>query len=263
MKPLIGITADILVSKDKPHFLARYGQAFSYSDAVILAGGIPVIIPISKTGDDASEVLARLDGILFAGGNDISPSLYGQGTRDAPDVDNTRDEHEVRLMNLALELHMPMLLVCRGMQMFNALRGGTLYQDIVKEIPEAINHNGFKRDPGADQLLHMLTIEPESELAKILGTTTIQSNTFHHQAIKDVGAGLVVTATTEDGIIEAIEDMSQGYLIGVQAHPESLVQQVELGWRPLFESFIAAASKTYLYSGLEKSNLLPASQALR
>jgi putative glutamine amidotransferase len=245
MKPLIGITGAAYYNRDHPYEPISYGQIYQYSDAISKAGGVPVILPIAKNKQETKEIFERLNGILFAGGNDIAPGRYGEEIRTAYDIDEQRDKHEFELMRLALESHIPVLAICRGMQLLNVFRGGTLYQDISQEIPSAKNHIGYvdvSHDPA--YLTHTLTIMPDSQLSKILGKTEIKSNSRHHQAVKEVGKGLIVNAYSEDGIIEGIEDGNEKFVIGVEPHPESLVEKAQPQWKPLFDAFVAAAEKS-------------------
>jgi putative glutamine amidotransferase len=245
VKPLIGITAGTIHSLEHPYAPFTYGQKHTYIEAISENGGIPVIIPITQNADEVKEIFERLDGILFAGGNDIGTQLYGQEPRDVEDdIDDLRDTHEVTLMKLALEAHKPILAICRGMQLLNVVRGGTLYQDIAKEVPGAKNHDGYMIVKNTKYLAHALDVESDSYLAKIIGDIKINANTHHHQAIRDLGHGLTVNARAEDGIIEGVEDMSEGYIVGVQAHPESIYSDVQQEWQPLFKTFIAASTKT-------------------
>lgn len=242
MKPLIGITSGHVANQHHPSGPYTFAQAHTYAEAISQEGGIPVIVPISKNAEEVKAVFDRLDGILFAGGDDIAPDLYGQEVSHTAKVDVVRDTHEVTLMNLALEAKKPILAICRGMQLLNVVRGGTLYQDIQKEVPDAKNHDGYLRE-GPGPLIHNLSIVDGTALAGILKAKEIRSNSFHHQAVKDVAAGMTVNARAEDGIIEGIEDMSQGYIMAVQPHPESLAVNNYPEWRPLFQSFIEAASR--------------------
>ena len=239
MKPLIGITAGTIYNKEFPYYPFTYGQMHTYAEAVSVGGGTPVILPIGEVKD----VLPRLDGVLFAGGNDVSPELYGEKPLhvEKRGVDAPRDEFEVALMKQALAEHVPVLAICRGMQLLNVVRGGTLYQDIGAQVPGAHEHKGRMIKEDFQHLAHELSIVPESKLAEILGTVKIKSNTHHHQAVHAVGKDLTVNAHAEDGIVEGIEDMSRGFVMGVQPHPESLVATGQLQWRPLFAAFVDAA----------------------
>ncbi len=247
MKPLIGITAGTIYNHEFPYYPFTYGQMHTYAEAVVAAGGTPVILPIGKNTDDIKEILRRLDGVLFSGGNDVSPKLYGETPHDIEDrgIDEPRDTFEGELMRRAIAAHIPVLAICRGMQLLNVVRGGTLYQDIAKEVPTATMHEGRLIAEDFQHLAHELSIVPGSKLAQILHTTKIKSNTHHHQAIKNLGRGLTVNAEASDGIIEGIEDMRERFVIGVQPHPESLVaMNSPAKWKPLFDAFVAAAKAT-------------------
>lgn len=263
MKPLIGITTGTIQTEERAGAVYKYGQGHTYVDAVVQAGGLPVLIPIGTSREATSDVFERLDGILFSGGNDLEPGLYSHEATHAVKVDGPRDTHEVELMKLALATHKPILAICRGMQLLNVVRGGTLYQDIIEEVPGAQNHDGHHKDQ-TGPLVHELTIDPESHLAAILGMTQVQSNSYHHQAVKDVGDGLVVSARTPDGIIEGLEDMAEGYVVALQPHPESMATHGREEWQHLFESFVAASTESaQRYTGLAKSNLAPLSHSER
>lgn len=243
MKPLIGITAGTIYNRDRPAAPATHGQLYEYSNAIVRAGGVPLIIPIAINEQQTREVFERLDGFLFAGGNDIAPHNYGKEIRYAKEIDEPRDRHEIDLMRLALESHKPILAICRGMQLLNVVHGGTLYQDIAKEVPSASNHKGYRNGNGHDYLEHMLMIEAGSSLADIIGGLAIRANSRHHQAIRDLGHGLLVNARSEDGIIEGVESMDGSFVIGVQAHPEALAEKRIPAWQFLFDAFVAAAQK--------------------
>lgn len=243
MKPVIGITADTLHSEPSSERLLKYGQSYTYSDAVIAAGGIPVILPITKSIEQVRDISLVVDGYIFAGGNDVHPKLYGQDINGARSIDLARDNHEIRTLGNAFNSQKPVLAICRGMQLLNVALGGTLYQDIEENVPDAINHNGYKRDPGVDVLLHDIDIERGSKLAKILGTTALQANSFHHQAIDRLAPGLRATAWSSDGIIEAVEAEGNQFMIGVQSHPESLSSKIEPRWRRLFNAFVKSCAE--------------------
>lgn len=240
MKPLIGITAGTIRITERAGAVYKYGQAHTYVDAIRLAGGVPVLIPIAQSAEETKDIFDRLDGIVFSGGNDITPGIYHSEQTHARKLDTPRDTHEVTLMRLALAANKPILAICRGMQLLNVVRGGTLYQDIVEEIPHAMNHDGHHPDV-TEPLLHSLRVVPESHLATVLGATQVDANSFHHQAVKDLGEGLRINAQSEDGVVEGVEDMRHGYVMGVQAHPESLASRGDERWQRLFESFVHAS----------------------
>lgn len=242
-RPLIGVTAGEIHDRDHPWTPLAYGQSRTYTDSVIKAGGVPVILPITDDMAILDEYYARMDGWLFAGGNDLEPVLYGEKAGvHVKDVSKVRDTLEVYLMKKALKDQKPILGICRGMQLMNILRDGTLYQDIPTDLPGKQNHRRSSEERDTEQFAHFLKLDPTSRLAAILGDAVLPSNTHHHQAIKKLGKGFKETAWAEDGIIEAIEDDSQPFLLGVQSHPESMLR-AEPRWLNLFQSLIAASTK--------------------
>ncbi len=242
MRPLIGITSGTLRNKEHPEYPVKYGQASTYCDAISQAGGIPFIIPIVDSDSKRSDMLGCLDGVLFSGGNDISPSYYGQEIRYARDLDCVRDEHESKLMKDSLGRDIPILAICRGMQMLNVVHGGTLYQDILQEAFGAVNHDGHNQESGLVGMMHNIAVVERTKLSRILGARSLQANSFHHQAVDRVGDGLIVTARSSDGIIEGVEASSGEFVVGVQAHPEELVTDSGLRWNRLFKAFIKAST---------------------
>ena len=247
MSKLIGITAGEIVNKARPWSPITYGQSYTYTDAIIHNGGTPVIIPLTEDKKALRDIYDSLGGILFTGGNDIDPRLYGEEPSEkSVDVSVFRDQTEVQLMKWALEEGKPILCICRGMELLNVVNGGTLYQDVLSELDEKHDHDSSSKAEDIEHLAHMLDIDPSSKLAKILGSTQIPANTHHHQAIKQVAPNYKVTARAEDNIVEAIEpiDETDIYIIGVQSHPESLEKAAEPAWRKLFSSFVKAVNLT-------------------
>lgn len=240
MKPLIGITSGEVYNKEHPWAPYVFGQSYTYIDSVIEAGGVPIILPITADHDIIDQLLGKVDGVLFAGGNDLTPEFYNQAPMHTVDNSKQRDLFEIELLSRVLNMHKPVLGICRGMQLLNVVRGGTLYQEIA-ELPGKHNHNSSNEAKSIEHLAHTLHLEPSSELARILGESKIKTNSHHHQAINKIGDGLKVNAYAEDELIEGIEDMRHGYIMAVQSHPESLTQLAEPKWRLLFESFIAAS----------------------
>ena len=243
MKPLIGITTGEIRNLVEPWSPVTYGQSRTYSDAIIRAGGVPLLLPIIH--DDDTDVLmqmySRLDGILFAGGNDINPRLYGQEPyAETVDFSVARDQTEVQLMKLALKDQKPILAICRGMQLLNVVCGGTLYQHIKTDLPFASDHEISTHRKTLVDLAHQLSVEPTSKLASIINSDKIFANTHHHQVVRQLAEGLSISARSEDGLIEAIEGDASGYTIGVQCHPESL-GTVEPKWDLVFAAFVDGA----------------------
>lgn len=243
MRPLIGITTGEIYNLTSAWSPQAYGQSYTYSDAIIRAGGIPVLIPITTDVDTLEQIYNKLDGILFAGGNDISPGLYGeQPSEYTIDFSEKRDTVEIELLKWTLRDKKPMLGICRGAQLWNVIEGGSLYQHIPTDIPSASDHDLSTKLEDLAHLAHVLKVDENSRFAVIIDSTAIYANTHHHQAIKELGKGISASAWSEDGIIEAIEsDDEDFYAIGVQCHPESL-HNVESKWNLVFKSFITSAS---------------------
>jgi putative glutamine amidotransferase len=241
-KPLIGITTGEIINALHPWSPVTYGQSHTYSDVVIRAGGLPVLIPITDQTDVLKEIYSRLDGILFAGGNDINPALYGEEVRYAVDISDARDATEVALLKWASDDKKPVLGICRGMHLFNAVGGGSLYQDIHAEAPGAHNHEQSSQEQNIEFIAHQLRIDKNSQLARTLQATTVGTNSHHHQAIKKLAPSLTAVAWAEDDTIEAVEGTSPQFISGVQSHPESL-HVAAPAWDKWFAAFVAAAAK--------------------
>ena len=222
----------------------------TYSDAVRLAGGIPVLIPVLRDSVTVSEMVRHLDGIILSGGEDIDPLYYGEehlpelGTVNAP-----RDTFDVLLIRTALRQEKPLLAICRGEQVLNVVLGGTLFQDIPSQIPASeLQHRQTEPATVATQTL---SIEPSSRLSGILGLTRIAVNSHHHQAVKDLAPGLIITARAEDGVVEAYESIPgapdpYGKLFGerilaVQFHPEAFTQAGDPVFLKIFQDLVRRA----------------------
>jgi putative glutamine amidotransferase len=184
-------------------------------------------------------MLDRLDALVLSGGVDVDPALYGEPrhatvTRVVPE----RDAFEIALVDEALRRELPLLAICRGHQVLNVARGGTLYQDIPSQIPGAGHHD---RDSARWEYCHDVDVLPGTRLREVLGRDKVAVNSFHHQAVKDVGRGLVVSARgAGDGVVEAIEDPTRRFALGVQWHPESFWDQPRT-FQALFEAVVRAA----------------------
>jgi putative glutamine amidotransferase len=240
-RPLIGITAGEIYNREHPWAPVTQGQAYTYVVSVHAAGGTPVILPIIDDPVLIDDLYPRLDGILFSGGNDLDPRLYNEVPNEKlEDTSVLRDNYETILLKRALADKKPVFAICRGMQLLNVVRGGTLYQDIPSVFPNAEDHRKSTKQQDMENLAHILRIKPECKLAHILQATEIPTNTHHHQAVKDAGEGLEVVAWAEDDIIEGIELPGDAFVIGIQSHPESL-SGVEPRWLRLFEAFVEAA----------------------
>jgi putative glutamine amidotransferase len=211
-RPLIGVSVGHIEANGR----TIDGTQREYGDRVGDAGGMPVELP-ARPGSPARELLSRLDGLLFTGGGDVSPARYGATpVSQVAGVDDERDSSEVALVVEALAMGLPVLAVCRGVQILNVALGGTLVQhlpDVTSQPHLVVDH---KREP-----VHTVRLEPDSLLGRIIGTPSLGVNSLHHQAVDQVGTGLRPVGWAEDGIIEALEHDS-GRAIGVQWHPELL-----------------------------------------
>lgn len=243
MKPLIGIPSARVYNKERPYSPYVYGQMHTYIESVEQAGGVPVILPIPADASVADALFDLVDGVLLPGGQDIAPELYDQQNMYSNDIDITRDKWELSLIERCEATGKPLLGICRGMQLMNIWREGTLYQDLVKQRDGSSNHDGYLEVKDTEHLAHTLHIEPTSKLASILGVTEIKSNTHHHQGIDRVGEQLTVNAHAPDGVVEGLEDTAKLFFVGVQCHPESIFQRAEPAWAKLFTAFIASATE--------------------
>ncbi len=230
--PLIGLTAYQEQARWTVWDLPAVLLPSRYVAAVTAAGGIPVLLPPLPGVIEAA--LPRLDGLILSGGPDIDPAQYGRTpleTTGAPRPD--RDDAERRLLDAARAAGTPMLGICRGLQLLNVSRGGTLVQHLPDRLDGSTEHAPAPAVYGH----HPITVTPGTGLAAALGRTELDVPCYHHQGIDALGAGLTVTALADDGTIEAVEDPSLPFCLAVQWHPEADED------RSLFAALVAAASK--------------------
>ena len=229
-RPLIGITAyEVPASfanwRDVPTMMVPAG----YAHAVSAAGGLPVVIPPSG---GTSALLERLDGLVFTGGSDIDPALYGQAPEpETVPVVRHRDDSELELLHAALDGGLPVLGVCRGMQLLNVALGGTLVQHLAETAGTV--HKG----PPGTFTTHEVAVMAGTRLHAMVGDG-VEVHSCHHQGIDRIGEGLIVTAHAPDGVVEGIETAGEPFAVGVLWHPE---EHAELGG-PLFRGLVDAAS---------------------
>ncbi|MHB1418723.1 MAG: gamma-glutamyl-gamma-aminobutyrate hydrolase family protein [Bacillota bacterium] len=229
MKPLIGITCN----RDDGH--DRILIAESYLRAVEAAGGLALLLPPRE--DDAGQYCRLVDGLLLSGGVDLDPFLFGEEPQPGMGrICPPRDAAEIALVREALALDKPLLAICRGIQVMNVAAGGSLYQDLQAQM-----QNSYKHSQGAPRWYptHRVEVLPGSKLAVALGHGT-RVNSFHHQAIKDVAPGFLISARADDGVIEAIESEQHRFVIGVQWHPEDMAARDPLQME-LFRMLVAAS----------------------
>jgi putative glutamine amidotransferase len=233
MRPLIGITG----SPQGDDQIEGVACAIHTTEAVYRNGGQPLVIPVSEHFDAVEELAGQLGGLLLSGGNDINPLYFGeQPLPGLGKVNPLRDELEIRLIKAMLALDKPILGICRGCQILNVAAGGTMYQDINTQVENVLQHS--QRAPRF-HASHTVEILPESKLREIIQAANFRVNSFHHQANRDVATGFRVAALAPDGVTEAFESLSHRYVVGVQWHPECMIQVDEASNR-LFQSFIKA-----------------------
>ncbi len=187
-----------------------------YLDGIKAAGGVPVVLPIEMSKVDADRIVETCDGFLFTGGQDVAPELYG--TKDATGTvvpSPERDKLETLLLSKALQADKAILGICRGLQFINAFLGGTLWQDLPSQHPSDIVH---RQDKPYVNPTHKVSLS--GDLRTLLGKDTLEVNTLHHQAIKDLGKDLIPMAESPDGLIEAVKMAGKHFVWAVQWHPE-------------------------------------------
>jgi putative glutamine amidotransferase len=234
--PLIGLTLDADAPSGAAKF-ARYSIRENYCGTIAAAGGIPVCLP-HNVGEIAG-LAGRLDGLVVTGGAfDIDPSLYGVDTRHATVATKEgRTAFEWAITQAMLERDKPILGICGGEQLLNVMLGGTLIQHIEDEVS---NGHILHEQPNPRHTAgHAVNLAKDSLLRRICGADRLMVNSAHHQAVKNVGPGIIANATADDGVIEGLEDPSKRFCIGVQWHPEFIV---DAGDRKLIDAFVAAAS---------------------
>jgi putative glutamine amidotransferase len=239
MRPIIGIPCFSMVRHDTGRPIYASNQA--YVQAVLHADGVPILIPPLADKPALEVIQDQLDGLLLPGGADLDPGLYGESPLpECRSPEPERDAMELSVAHWALDHGLPVFGVCRGMQLLNVACGGTLYQHVPAECPDALDHE----QPGQARsyLAHDISIQPDSLLAGILGDLHPGVNSFHHQAVHRVGRGFRVTASAEDGIIEAMEmPEASSFVLAVQYHPEEL-EATDMGSHRLFLAFVQAAA---------------------
>jgi len=215
-----------------------------YRQAVLHVGGDVQIVDASMA---PGEVMEGIDGLLLTGGEDVAPARYGEAAHPSVvDVDPARDEFELALVGEARRRNMPIFAICRGIQMLNVACGGTLVQDIPTEITGALEHRWTVPPHKPYDLAHEVWVDKDTLLARLMrerlsDTDACEANSRHHQAVKKLADRFRVSATAPDGVIEAIEDPSARFCLGVQWHPENFWRTGE--FRPLFEGFLEASTK--------------------
>jgi putative glutamine amidotransferase len=246
LAPIIGITAtlkeDVDAVAERP--LGRFVRAdLDYIDGVAAAGGVPVVLPPVGDHRVAETLIHGLDGLLLSGGSDLDPSYYGEEPSQELGVTlPERDAFEMALVEVALRRGMPIFGICRGMQVMNVALGGTLYQDLPSQwVGDVLDHCHVKPK---GQPAHEVEVRRGSWFAEFTGVRSVGVNSYHHQGIKELADDLIVTGRSSDGVVEAVEaeDLSEGWLLGVQWHPEGM-RGAGVEHRSLFEAHVSAAER--------------------
>jgi putative glutamine amidotransferase len=237
--PVIGITGRTERSARPPN-LDLFSISQTYVQAVEMGGGAPVVIPPHLEESELRAIFERLDGLLLSGGGDIRPSFFGQESSELLWlVDEQRDRVELTLARWVLEEGLPLLAICRGIQVLNVAAGGTLIQDIPTQVSGALAHSSVSGRP-MNVIAHTVEVTAGSRLSDMVGVGELGVNSAHHQAAQAVGPGLVITARAPDGIIEGLELPNHPFCVGVQWHPEAMVESHPV-MRRLFEGLSEAA----------------------
>ena len=240
-------TIGIICMDDRPkngEYAPRFGQKQSYAHAVARAGAAPLLIPLLAGEALLRALYDKVDGLLLPGGVDIHPRHYGEEIHaKCGAISEIRDQVELALIRWAVADHKPLLAICRGIQVLNVALGGSLYQDIQAQVPQAGRHD-CDASHARNQVAHDVAIAPDSRLAYLVGTDSLPVNSFHHQAVKGVAPGLIVAAHAPDGIIEAVEGEGRSLVLGVQWHPEDLAPDDRKAQR-LFDALVEASRATY------------------
>jgi putative glutamine amidotransferase len=237
--PVIGITGYADRSARPPN-ISIFALARTYVRAVTLVGGAPVIIPPYLEESALRGACDSIDGLILSGGGDIHPASFGETDCGLLwRIDRRRDHAELALARWALNEELPTLAICRGIQALNVAAGGTLIQDIPTQVGNALTHSCVAGRPMPD-IAHTVDVDPGTRLAGLIGPGEVGVNSAHHQAVKTLGKGLIASARAPDGVIEAVEAPAHPYCIGVQWHPEAMVENSSK-MRRLFEGLVQAA----------------------
>jgi putative glutamine amidotransferase len=210
----------------------------NYVNVVIAAGGAPVLLPCVADEAAIAAAVAIADGLLLTGGGDILSLEYGEEPHPKSMYqDPLRDTMELTVTRLALERGLPILGVCRGIQLLNVALGGTLVQDVPSQVPNVLKHYSEGLDA---LLLHTIDVDEDTLLARVLGSTSLGTNSYHHQAVKELGRGLRVNCRARDGVIEGVEATDGRPILGVQFHPEEIAGKYPV-YQRLFDWLVREA----------------------
>ena len=230
-RPMVGIMPLVDVERES------YWMLPSYMEGLASAGAIPVMLPLTSNRKALEQMIEKFDGFLLTGGQDVSPSVYGEAALPVcGDCCTQRDEMERDLLALAWERDKPVLGICRGIQFMNVVFGGTLYQDLPSQRTSGVEHH---QSPPYDEPVHEVDIVEDSPLHRLLGQTVIPVNSYHHQAVKKLAPKLCAMAYSEDGLVEAVYAPEKKYVWAFQWHPEFSYLKDDNS-KKIFQSFVAS-----------------------
>jgi putative glutamine amidotransferase len=238
-RPIVGIPTH---SRDVPMagLPPAYVMGQHYTSALAAVGAAAILIPLYQDAALLRTLYEQIDGLFLAGGSDVDPACYNESPHPKLGVlDVERDRVECQLLAWAFADRMPILAVCRGVQIMNVAAGGSLFQDIGSQVAGAIEHDYWQHKMPRDYLAHPVEVLGGSRLGHLLGVHDVAVNSLHHQAIREVALGFRATAWASDGVIEGIESTNCRFAVGVQWHPEALIAQEPM--RGLFGGFVEAA----------------------
>lgn len=220
----------------------RFTLGKNYVNSLVACGAIPILLPTVVAPEAWRAVYESADGVLLSGGGDVDPALFGEPAHEKTyGVDRERDTMEMALARWALQDDKPLFAICRGIQVMNVALGGSLIQDLPSQCGSAVPHDGNYSGFERHAVAHAVCIEPGTHIAQIMGPGEVGVNSFHHQALKDVAKGLVVTSRAPDGVVESVEFPGKRHYIGVQWHPEEMAAGREDMMR-LFRTFVEACA---------------------
>lgn len=239
-KPIIGISASILIDNGDFAGYRRIYVNEDYAAAVIKAGATPLVLSINDDDSVIDEYINIIDGLILSGGHDVDPRNYEENPNPKlGQVLPERDRFDLKLLKKAKEKNIPILGICRGFQLINVSYGGSLWQDLSYSDKDYIKHNQVY---GPEITTHSIKVEEGTKLHNIFKKDTLSVNSFHHQIIKNLGQGLKLSAQAPDGVVEAFEDPNYRFLLGVQFHPEML-HRVKDEMQGLFNELVKEAGE--------------------
>lgn len=220
----------------------RYCLNSLYAKAIVAAGGMPVIVPDCLGKREIEKLLALIDGLLLSGGGDVDPVYFGEEPMlPSGEITPARDAFELEVVKMSLVVDLPVLGICRGAQVINIAAGGDIYQDINTQLKDCLKH--YQKAPFWAPT-HNIQIQPGTRLEAILQEKIIRVNSFHHQAIRHLAPGFVISALSSDGVLEAVESTIHRFVVGIQCHPEGMWEK-DSRFLKLFCALIEASRKKF------------------